>query len=202
MTTPQPGGFDPSRTPGASPWQKPGGPNPNSIPGAAQPGPAPIQGYPAPANVPPAGYPPAGQGPQGPAPAPAVPAQPVASGQQSSAPSADQIPGVDRRGRVRRSRASYLWVGMIIAALVLIVLLIFIAQNSQKVSIHFLGFNGHLPFAVAVLIAAVAGLLLVAVPGSIRILELRKAVKQAAATIGNPGGQPAAERKRGRTSSR
>jgi uncharacterized integral membrane protein len=214
MTTPHSGGFDPSRTPGATPWQKPGGPDANLAPGAGGPSPAggatPI--YPPPGTVPP-GYPQPGaypqpaQGPPAPAPAqpaPPAPGQPSASGQQppTPAPQPPQIPGVDRRGRVRRSRASYLWVGMIIAALVLILLLIFIAQNSQTVSIHFLGFDGHLSFAVAVLIAAVCGLLLVAIPGTIRIVELRKALRKAAATVGKSGNQPADDRNRGRTSSR
>lgn len=194
MTNPQPGGVDPSRTPGPTPWQKPGGPDPNLAPGPA--GAPPAAGYPAPGGAPPPGYPPAAQAPVGPPPVQPPPQQPA------TPTAASQIPGVDRRGRVRRSRASYLWVGMIIVALVLILLLIFIAQNSQTVSIHFLGFNGHLSFAVAVLIAAVCGLLLVAIPGTIRILELRKSLKRVAATVGKPGDQPVDDRNRGRTSSR
>jgi uncharacterized integral membrane protein len=197
MTNSQPGGFDPARTPGATPWQKPGGPDPNLAPGQTRP-PA-GAGYPAFGSAPPPAYPGSAQTPPAP-----VPAQPPASSQRpvTPAPGAPRIPGVDRRGRVRRSRASYLWVGMIIAALVLILLLIFIAQNSQTVSIHFLGFHGHLSFAVAVLIAAVCGLLLVAIPGSMRILELRKSLKQAAATVKQPGNQPVDDRNRGSTSSR
>jgi uncharacterized integral membrane protein len=192
MTNLQPGGVDPSRTPGPTQWQKPGGPDPHLAPGPM--GAPPAAGYPAPGGAPPPGYPQAAQAPVGP---------PPAGTQQPVTPAAtSQTPGVDRRGRVRRSRASYLWVGMIIAALVLILLLIFIAQNSQTVSIHFLGFNGHLSFAVAVLIAAVCGLLLVAIPGTIRILELRKSLKRAAATVGKPGDQPVDDRNRGRTSSR
>jgi len=60
----------------------------------------------------------------------------------------------------------------------LIVLVIFIAQNLTRVSIHFLGFSGHLSLGLLVLIAAIAGLLIAALPGSIRILQLRRALKR------------------------
>jgi uncharacterized integral membrane protein len=217
MTTPYSGGFDPSGTPGATPGQKPGGPYPSPGPARPEsPGGAPAI-YPPPGTVPPPSYPPATQGAVAPAPvqpAPSIPGQPPGAQQRppgtqqpqqqppTTAPERPQIPGLDRRGRVRTTRASYLWVGMIIAALVLILLLIFIAQNSQQVSIHFLGFHGHLSFAVAVLIAAVCGLLLVAIPGTMRIVELRKALKKAAATVAQPGAQPPDDRSRGNTSSR
>lgn len=67
---------------------------------------------------------------------------------------------------------------MIVAALVFIVLLIFIVQNTASVTIHFFGFAGALPIAVALLLAAVCGVLLVAIPGTVRILQLRKAVRK------------------------
>jgi uncharacterized integral membrane protein len=72
-----------------------------------------------------------------------------------------------------RSRTSGLWVGMILSAVVLIFLLIFILQNRALVQITFLGWTGALPAGVALLFAAVAGLLSVAIPGSIRIVQLR-----------------------------
>jgi uncharacterized integral membrane protein len=92
-------------------------------------------------------------------------------------------PGLDSRGRVRRTRVSGVWVGLISAAIVLILFLVFILQNSQTVTIHFLGANGHLSFAVALLFAAVCGLLLVAIPGTIRIVQLRRALRKTAQLI-------------------
>jgi uncharacterized integral membrane protein len=56
--------------------------------------------------------------------------------------------------------------------------LIFIAQNSRTVTIHYLGFEGQASLAVALLLAAVAGLLLVAIPGTARIMQLRRALKR------------------------
>jgi putative membrane protein len=74
------------------------------------------------------------------------------------------------------------WIGLIVAAIVLIALLIFIGENSRDVTVHFLGAHGRVPLAVALLLSAVAGLLIAAIPGTVRILQLRRSVKQNATT--------------------
>ena len=79
------------------------------------------------------------------------------------------------------TRTGGLWTGLILSAIVLIFLLIFILQNLDVVAISFLGFAFSLPVGVALLLAAVAGLLLVAIPGGLRILQLRRAARRAAA---------------------
>jgi uncharacterized integral membrane protein len=79
---------------------------------------------------------------------------------------------------VARSRSGMLWTGLILSALVLLILLIFILQNSTPVQINFLGASGTLPIGVALLLAAIAGLLLVAIPGGLRILQLRRAARR------------------------
>lgn len=57
-------------------------------------------------------------------------------------------------------------------------LLVFILQNSQSVRIDYFGLSGHAPLAVAILLGVAAGALIVAVPGSIRILQLRRAARR------------------------
>lgn len=89
--------------------------------------------------------------------------------------------------RVRRSRTGGIWIGIIVAAVVLIILLIFILQNTATVTIHFLGYSGGVPIAVALLLAAVCGVLLVAVPGTVRILQLRRAVKRTPGNVSATG---------------
>jgi uncharacterized integral membrane protein len=84
--------------------------------------------------------------------------------------------GLDRRGRVKRTRASGLWIGVVSAAVLAILFLVFIAQNSEKVTIAFLGFDGRLSLAIALLLSAVIGALVVAVPGIVRIGQLRRAL--------------------------
>lgn len=103
------------------------------------------------------------------------PAQPY----ESATPETDQQRpvGFDQRGRVKRGRVSALWIGLIAAAIFLILLIIFIAQNLKNATIHFLGASGSFPIGLTILIAAIVGLLLVAIPGSIRILQLRRALK-------------------------
>ena len=51
---------------------------------------------------------------------------------------------------------------MIALGLVLLLLIIFVAQNTQKVNVSFLGWDGQTPLAVALLIAAAAGLFIAA----------------------------------------
>jgi uncharacterized integral membrane protein len=81
-----------------------------------------------------------------------------------------------------RTRTGGLWTGLILSAIVLIFLLVFILQNLDPVRIQFLGLAGQLPTGVALLLAAVAGLLLVAIPGGLRILQLRRVAKRAGRT--------------------
>ncbi|MGI8903230.1 MAG: lipopolysaccharide assembly protein LapA domain-containing protein [Solirubrobacteraceae bacterium] len=62
--------------------------------------------------------------------------------------------------------------------LFLILLIIFIAENSRSVTVSFLGTNGHLALGLALLIAAVAGALILLLIGSTRIIQLRLAVRR------------------------
>ena len=62
--------------------------------------------------------------------------------------------------------------------LLLLLLAVFILQNTQKVEISFFGWNGQAPLAASLLIAAVAGALVVASAGALRILQLRRRVKR------------------------
>ena len=103
---------------------------------------------------------------------------PVAPADEAAAP---PHRGLTSKGRVRHTRASALWVGVIVAAVLAIFLLIFIAQNSAKVSITFLGFEGQISLAIALLLAAIIGVLVVALPGSLRIMQLRRALRKNAA---------------------
>jgi uncharacterized integral membrane protein len=87
-------------------------------------------------------------------------------------------PGLDSHGKVKRTKSGAVWIGLIGAAIILIALLIFILQNLNDVSVHFLGFHGRVPLGIALLLSALAGLLLVSIPGSVRILQLRRALRK------------------------
>jgi uncharacterized integral membrane protein len=68
------------------------------------------------------------------------------------------------------------WVSIGFAVILLVLLIIFIAENSRKVTISFLGANGTLSLALAMLIAAVAGALITLLVGTTRIVQLRREV--------------------------
>jgi uncharacterized integral membrane protein len=74
---------------------------------------------------------------------------------------------------VRRTRVGGWWVASALFALVLLLLLIFILENGQRANIAYFGAHGHLPLGVALLLAAVLGVLLVVIPGTGRIVQLR-----------------------------
>jgi lipopolysaccharide assembly protein A len=109
----------------------------------------------------PAETPPAVEAPAAPAPVP-VPT-----------PAAPAAPAAMRQHRIKHTRISGAWTAAVLFALVLLLLLIFILENGQKVKVTFFGATGHLPLGVALLLAAVLGILLVVVPGTARIVQLR-----------------------------
>ena len=74
---------------------------------------------------------------------------------------------------VKRTRMGGVWFAAVAFAVILVLLLIFILENSHKVQISYLGANAQLPLGVALLFAAVLGILLVVIPGSARIIQLR-----------------------------
>jgi uncharacterized integral membrane protein len=79
---------------------------------------------------------------------------------------------------LRGSRTSGFWAATVGLGVVLLLLIIFIAQNTRKTTVSFLGWDGQVPVAVALLIAAAAGLFLGVVAGLLRILQLRRRVRR------------------------
>lgn len=90
----------------------------------------------------------------------------------------DQAPATTAAHTPPRTRAGTTWVLACIAALVLIALIVFLAQNSGATKISFFSLHGRFPLAVALLAAAVAGCLLTLMIGSTRILQLRRVVRR------------------------
>jgi uncharacterized integral membrane protein len=82
---------------------------------------------------------------------------------------------------IRRTRSGTAWTAFVVAGVLLVLLLIFILQNSEDVKISYLGAHGSLPLGVALLLSAVCGLLLVAIPGVARMYQLRRVARRHAA---------------------
>jgi len=80
--------------------------------------------------------------------------------------------------KIKRTRTSGLWVAVGFFAVVLLLLLIFILQNGKTVDVSYMGAHGHLPLGVALLLAAVCGVLLVVLAGAARISQLRTVARR------------------------
>jgi uncharacterized integral membrane protein len=80
--------------------------------------------------------------------------------------------------KIKRTRTSGLWVALGFFAVILLLLLIFILQNGEKVDISYMGAHGHLPLGVALLFSAVCGVLLVILAGAARISQLRTVARR------------------------
>lgn len=76
------------------------------------------------------------------------------------------------------TRLAAAWWALVVGLVILIVLLIFVAQNTESVTVHFLGFHWNLPVGVGYLLAAVAGGTTTVLVGAARIIQLRRAAKK------------------------
>jgi uncharacterized integral membrane protein len=74
---------------------------------------------------------------------------------------------------IPRTRAGGVWVALALSAIVLLLLLVFILENQQNVSVAYFGAHAQLPLGVALLLAAVGGALLAVIAGTARIMQLR-----------------------------
>ena len=79
---------------------------------------------------------------------------------------------------VKRTRIGGVWLASASFAVVLLLLLIFILENGRSVDVAYFGAHGHLPLGVALLLAAVLGILMVVIPGTARIVQLRMTARR------------------------
>lgn len=75
--------------------------------------------------------------------------------------------------------SAFVWTALILGALILILLLVFVMQNNQKVDISYFAWTFSMPLGVALLLAAIAGLLVAGIVGSVRIMLLGRKLKRA-----------------------
>jgi uncharacterized integral membrane protein len=80
--------------------------------------------------------------------------------------------------RVPRTRIGAAWFSICAAALIVVVLIVFMLQNTRSVEISFLWLRGSLPLALALLIAGVGTAILAMVVGTARITQLRRAFRR------------------------
>lgn len=122
-------------------------------PGDARPGTSPTPSS-TPSSPPPSGLPPADPAPT--------------SGQLAA-------PG---NGKLPHTRTGAAWAGIWAAAVFLVLLIIFILQNTGNVQVNFLWMEGSLPLALALLIAGVGVGLATMVVGAARVTQLRRQLRR------------------------
>jgi uncharacterized integral membrane protein len=80
-----------------------------------------------------------------------------------------------------RTRTSATFISLVAGTVLLILLIVFLLENTQRAKVTFFGATGHLPLGLALLLAAVAGALIVGLVGAARIAQLRRRVKRVSA---------------------
>ncbi len=118
--------------------------------------------------------------------------QPASSQSASSQPASSQsVPAPHApppRPRQRPSRIASIRIALIAGFGALILLVIFIAQNTRATRVSFMGAHASMSLALALLIAAIAGALLMAAAGTARITQLRLTMRRLARRPGHGGG--------------
>jgi uncharacterized integral membrane protein len=105
---------------------------------------------------------------------PANPASPDTTG--GTAPATT---GKGKGKQALRTRAGYTWTALVAAAIIGIVLLIFILQNLNQVRVTLFFWSFSLPLGVTILLSLIAGALVMGLAGGWRILQLRRVAKRA-----------------------
>ncbi|WP_137876324.1 lipopolysaccharide assembly protein LapA domain-containing protein [Rhodococcus sp. Q] len=102
---------------------------------------------------------------------PPVPPNPVSS---------PETEAVRRHTSMGHTKAAATWSGLVIGVLVLIVLLVFILQNLDDVTLNLFWWEFSVPLGIGLLLAAIAGALIMALAGGVRIVQIRRLAKRAA----------------------
>jgi uncharacterized integral membrane protein len=90
------------------------------------------------------------------------------------------IPAADTKGGL----SGGVWVSLILGAIITIMLLVFIIQNNTAAQFQYFGWTFSLPLGVAMLLAAIAGVLVAGIIGSVRIFILSRRLKKVQKAIG------------------
>lgn len=94
-------------------------------------------------------------------------------------PSSAATPAESPKTKRGPTRTGNIHAGLIIAAVLLVLLVVFLAQNAHTVTVSFLGAHLQVSLAVALLTATLAGALIVGAASTARITQLRLHTRRA-----------------------
>jgi uncharacterized integral membrane protein len=114
--------------------------------------------------------------PEGTVAGPAVepPAEPVTG--PPARPSSLRVKSRAKGQPFTRVRAA--WVGVWAGLVAVILLIVFIGQNTAPIHVQFLWLDGQIPTALALLIAGVGGAVIALAAGAARIVQLRRTIRR------------------------
>jgi uncharacterized integral membrane protein len=87
-------------------------------------------------------------------------------------------PGSSRAKRPAPTRTSAVWFGICVAALMFVVLIVFMLQNTGRVAVNFLGWQGTAPLALTLLVSAVGAAIATMAIGVTRMSQLRRLTRR------------------------
>ena len=93
-------------------------------------------------------------------------------------PAGAEHPDVARRKGIKHTRVGATWTGLVIGIVVLVLLLVFILQNLDSVTLEMFVWEFTLPLGVTLLFAAIAGAVIMALAGGVRIIQIRRAANR------------------------
>ncbi|MCE5288972.1 MAG: lipopolysaccharide assembly protein LapA domain-containing protein [Nocardiaceae bacterium] len=80
--------------------------------------------------------------------------------------------------KIETTRVSYAWLGLVLGAFLTIVMMVFILQNLDSAKVSFLAWEYEIPTGIAMLLSAVAGALITAAVGGVRILQVKRQARK------------------------
>ncbi|WP_144835978.1 LapA family protein [Kocuria rosea] len=117
-----------------------------------------------------------GDEPRIPAPDASAADRPAPGREPAVRPQTATDPALD--GHQKQGVSGAAWTALILGLLILILLLVFILQNNVPADFNYLGWQFSLPLGVAMLLAAVAGALIMGLVGSVRLFKLGHRVRK------------------------
>ena len=86
--------------------------------------------------------------------------------------------GTSRTKEQRGGMSAGMWISLILGAAIVVLLLIFILQNNVPADFQYFGWQFQLPLGVAMLFAAIGGIFVAGIIGSVRIFVLSRRLKK------------------------
>ncbi|WP_309131693.1 lipopolysaccharide assembly protein LapA domain-containing protein [Brevibacterium sp.] len=99
----------------------------------------------------------------------------------------DQLAGDQRAAENAKApggMSAGMWLSLILGAVILVLLLIFILQNNVPANFQYFGWQFELPLGVAMLFAAIGGIFIAGIVGSVRIFILGRRLKKISKAAG------------------